>query len=98
MKNGFRCVFRLGFCGDWVEIYKQTPPPRDQGEFFLAFRERRARKVLPLMTGLTAGGVKVITESLTQRPGFKLSETLTRLCLAIGEKMRDPRFAPILLS
>ncbi len=88
----------MGFCGDWVEIHKLTPRPKNDGEFIFIFRERRKRKVLPIITGLTVGGVKVIVQSLTQRPGFKRSETLTRLCLAIGEKMKDPRRIPVLLS
>ncbi len=90
MASRSRCTFRVGFCGDWLEIYRQMPRPRNEGEFLFAFRERRKRMVLPLMTGLTVGGVKVIVESLTQRPGLKLSETLTRLCLAIGERMKNP--------
>jgi len=98
MARKFRRVFQMDFCGDWLEIYRQTPRPKNEGEFLFSFRERRKREVLPIMTGLTAGGVEVITKSLTQPPGFKLSETLTRLCLAIGEKMKYPRFARLTLS
>jgi len=95
MQRRFRRVFQLGFCGDWVEIYQQMPAPENQGAFFLAFRKKWARRVTPLMSGITVGGVKAITGSLTQRPGVQLSEALTRLCLAIGEKMRDPRLVPV---
>ncbi len=89
-------VFQLGFCGDWVEIYRLTPRPKDQGEFFVVFREKRKRKALPLMFGVTPGGVKLLIQSWTQHPGFALSEALTRLCLVIGDKMRGS-CAPIVL-
>ena len=93
----FKRIFQIGFCGDWVEIYKQTPPPKYDGKFILAFREKRKRKVFPLMAGMTMGGAKATIESLTQPPGFKLSVALTQLCLAIGEKMKDPHFIPVTL-
>ena len=54
--------FQLGFCGDWVEIYERTPHPKHAGAFFLAFRKRFGRKVLPLFWGITAGGARVMTE------------------------------------
>ena len=90
-------IFSMGVCADWVEIYKLVPRPKNEGEFLFAFREKRKRRGLPLITGLTAGGAKVITKSLTQPHGFKLSGILKGLCLAIEEKMRNPRFAPVVL-
>jgi hypothetical protein len=97
MMRKSKCVFSLGFCSDWVEVYQLKPRPKDQGEYLFAFRKKSKRKVFPLMTGLTMGGVEVIIKSLTRRPGFKLSKTLTQLCLAIGEKMGNPHFTPVLL-
>jgi len=76
--------FQLGFCGDWVEIYEQIPRPKNQGEFFLAFRKRRARKVLPLLCGITAGGVKVMVDDFRAR-----RYDPTELVLLIGRKLND---------
>ena len=84
--------FQLGFCGDWVEIYERTPRPKDQGEFFLAFRERRGRKVLPLFCGITAGGAKIMAKSFKTR-----RYDPTELCLLIGSKLneRSAQFVPL---
>ena len=84
--------FQLGFCGDWVEIYEQMPHPKHQGEFFLAFRKRFGRKVLPLFCGMTVGGAKIMAES------FKtLRYDPTALCLLIASKFneRSVQFVPL---
>lgn len=87
-------VFRIGICGDWVEIYERMPPrPRLEGQFFLAYRKRYQGKVLPLMTGLTHGGVESIRRTLGQRPGFTLSQALTQLVLLIGERVNGPAYS-----
>jgi len=97
VKTRFRRTFKQGICGDWVEIYKQTPAPKFDGGFVFVFRRKRERKVLPLMSGLTAGGAEIIIKSLTQRPGLKLSDTLVRVRLMIMDKMNDPHLSPVLL-
>ena len=84
INSGVKRVFQIGFCGGWVEIYECLPHPQDQGAFVLVFRKRGARKVLPLMTGLTAGGAELITEHWRNR-----TVDLTKLCLLIGEKERS---------
>jgi len=80
----FQRTFQMGFCGDFIEIYKRVPRPKDEGEFFLAFREKRGRKVLPLFCGITAGGEKVMAESFK-----KLRFDPTELCVLIGRKLRE---------
>ena len=76
--------FQLGFCGDWIEIYEQVPHPKDQGEFFLSFRKRYGRKVLPLFCGITAGGAKIMAENFKQH-----RYDPTELCLFVGRKLDD---------
>ena len=85
--------FQLGLCGDWVEIYEQTPRPKNQGKFFLAFRKKFGRKVLPLMCGITAGGAKVLAESFKKPRG----EDLTALCSLIARKLEGKcaEFVPL---
>lgn len=79
--------FQLGFCGDWVEIYERTPRPKNEGEFFLAFRKRFSSEVLPLFCGITAGGAVIMVESFRT-----LRYDPTELLLLIGSKLND-RFA-----
>ena len=88
-------IFSMGFCGDWVELWELKPHPKDQGEFLFAFREFRKRKVLPLISGITAGGAEMIKKDLTTD---RSAETLTRLCISIGIKLDDPCTTPIILS
>ena len=81
--------FQLGFCGDWVEIYERTPHPKHAGAFFLAFRKRFGRKVLPLFWGITAGGARVMTENFKMR-----RYNPTELCLLIASKFSN-QFVPL---
>jgi len=67
IRNKFKKIFKMGLCGDWVEIYQIIPPPKCEGEFFLAFREKRKRKILPLFCGITVGGVKILVRNFKQR-------------------------------
>ena len=95
----FKLIFSIGVCGSWVELYKlETPHPRFIGNFFLALRKKRARKVLPLMTGLTEGGAEMIINLLTQPSGSDLSEVLTQIILLAGRKMEDPFVSHISLA
>ncbi|MCX6745445.1 MAG: hypothetical protein NTX00_00325 [Candidatus Parcubacteria bacterium] len=43
-------------CGEFVELFKLNPPPRDMGAFFIALRQKWSRKILILECGLTKGG------------------------------------------
>jgi len=92
VRRRFKCILRIGLCGSWIELYEieGTTYPRFGGHFFLAFRKKWERKVLPFMTGLTGGGAKIIIGLLTQPPGSELSEVLTQIILAVGRKMEDP--------
>lgn len=84
-------VFQMGFCTDGLlEIYRRVPRPRHDGEFFLAFRKKRARKVLPLFSGITAFGAKLAIEDFRNR-----RNDLTRLLLRIGEKLKSTPMVPI---
>lgn len=75
--------FQLGFCGGWVEIYERTPNPKDEGRFILTFRKRFGRKVLPLFSGITAGGAEIMMER------FKLLRyDPTELLLLIARKVK----------
>lgn len=76
--------FQFSLCGDWIEIYEQVPNPEDGGAFFLAFRKKFGRKVLPFLCGLTASGANLLAESF-KTPGH---ECLTQVCLLIGEKLK----------
>ena len=91
----FQRTFQMGFCGDFVEIYKRVPRPKDEGEFFLAFRKKRGRKVLPLFCGITAGGEKVMAESFR-----KLRFDPTKLCLLIGRKLgeKSAQYVPLAIQ
>jgi hypothetical protein len=46
----------IRICGDFVELFKLNPSPRNMGAFFIAFRKRWQRKFHVLMCGLTQGG------------------------------------------
>jgi hypothetical protein len=92
-KKRFRRVFGAGFCTDWIEIYRIIPRPKVEGAFFLAFRERRKRKVLPLFCGITIGGVERLIKILKQG----LYDP-TELSLFIGSRLRDERFRLVSLA
>lgn len=77
-------VFGFGFCGDWVEIRKVTPKPRGQGEFFLAFRQKKQRKCLCLLSGITKWGVERLIGLHKEHQW-----NLTGLVLLVGSKQRD---------
>ena len=85
-------TFQMSFCGDFVEIYKRVPRPKYEGEFFLAFRKKRGRKILPLFCGITTGGAKVMAECFK-----KLRFDQTELCLLIGRKLgeKSAQFVPL---
>lgn len=80
----FKRVFQMGFCGDWVEIYERIPQPKHEGKFFLAFRKKWGRKITPLFSCITAGGVKKMTE-LFKKHRFDPTE----LCFLIAGKLRE---------
>ena len=88
-------TFQMGFCGDFVEIYKQVPHPKDEGEFFLAFRKKRSRKVLPLFCGITADGQEVMAECFKE-----LRFDPTKLCFLIGRKLgeKSAQFMPLAIQ
>jgi len=90
IRNKFKRIFKLGLCGDWVEIYQIIPPPRCEGEFFLAFRERRKRKILPLFCGITVGGVKALVKDFEQR-----RIDLTKLLFFIMDRFQDRQRFPL---
>ena len=77
-------VFHYSFCGDWVEIYEQTPQPKCEGKFILTFRKKRERKVFPLFSGITAGGVENMVESF-KKNRFDPAE----LCSLIASKCEE---------
>ncbi|KPJ54886.1 hypothetical protein AMJ47_02325 [Parcubacteria bacterium DG_72] len=89
-RKRFKRIFKLGLCGDWVEIYKITPPPKTEGEFFLAFREKRKRKVLPLFCGITIGGVEALIKDFKQR-----HVDLTKLLLFIMDRFQNRERFPL---
>ena len=81
-----RCIFRISFCGDFIEICRTTPPPRDQGQFFLAFRKKGQSRRLLLFTGITGGGAKRMIQAFKER-----RVDLTALCAYVVEKLRKSR-------
>lgn len=91
-RKRFKRVFKVGLCGDWVEIYRKSPQPKTEGAFFLAFRENGKRKVLPLLCGITIGGVESLIKSFKQ-----CRINLTNLVLLINDRSHDKRFPPVSL-
>lgn len=87
-------VFQMGFCTDgYVEIYEIKPHPEEMGAFFLAYRQKWARKITQLYCGLTAGGAKSAIKAFNKR-----RIDLTALLQEIEFKSGDPRnITPLLL-
>lgn len=65
-KIWYERVFQKELGEGWLEIYKTHPPSDNMGEFFLAYRKWRARKVAQIYSGLTKGGVLAIKNALAR--------------------------------
>ena len=60
-------VAGIRICGDFVELYKRKPIPRDQGPGFIIWRDRGHRKATVLMSGLTPFGITEAAKAFKNR-------------------------------
>ena len=54
---------RIGIYDGFVELYEIIPNPETDGPFVMVFREKRKKEALPLLCGITKGGIQIIMNS-----------------------------------
>ncbi len=61
--NYQRVGTRIGIGDGFLELYEIIPNPEADGPFIMVFREKRKKEAIPILCGITKGGIQVIMNS-----------------------------------